>query len=65
MTVFGVIGGYGTTGSVVASELRKRGDEVLIGGRDAARACVSMFSMRARWTTSAAVARSSSIAPDR
>jgi hypothetical protein len=38
MTVFGVIGGYGATGSVVVSELRKSGDgEVLIGGRDAAK----------------------------
>jgi saccharopine dehydrogenase (NAD+, L-lysine forming) len=38
MTVFGVIGGYGATGSVVAAELRKSGgDEVLIGGRDEAK----------------------------
>ena len=38
MTTFGVIGGYGATGSVVVSELRKRcGEEVLIGGRDAAK----------------------------
>jgi hypothetical protein len=38
MTTFGAIGGYGATGSVVASELRKSGvGEVLIGGRDAAK----------------------------
>jgi len=38
MTTFGVIGGYGATGSVVVSELRKSGEgEILIGGRDAAR----------------------------
>jgi hypothetical protein len=34
MTTFGVIGGYGATGSVVVSELRKAGaGEILIGGR--------------------------------
>ena len=36
MTTFGVIGGYGSTGRVVVSELRKCGaDEILVGGRDA------------------------------
>jgi saccharopine dehydrogenase-like NADP-dependent oxidoreductase len=36
MTVFGVIGGYGSTGAVVVSELRKAAaGEILIGGRDA------------------------------
>jgi saccharopine dehydrogenase (NAD+, L-lysine-forming) len=36
---FGVVGGYGATGRVVASELWKSGDgEILIGGRDLAKA---------------------------
>jgi saccharopine dehydrogenase-like protein len=35
---FGVVGGYGSTGSVVVSELWKSGDgEILIGGRDLAK----------------------------
>jgi len=34
---FGIVGGYGATGRVVASELAKSGDgEILIGGRDLA-----------------------------
>jgi saccharopine dehydrogenase (NAD+, L-lysine-forming) len=33
---FGIVGGYGATGKIVASELRKSSDgEILIGGRDA------------------------------
>jgi saccharopine dehydrogenase-like NADP-dependent oxidoreductase len=36
---FGIVGGYGATGSVVASELLKSGEgEILIGGRDSAKA---------------------------
>lgn len=36
---FGIVGGYGATGRIVASELRRSGDgEILIGGRDLAQA---------------------------
>ncbi len=36
---FGIVGGYGATGRIVASALRKSGDgEILIGGRDLAKA---------------------------
>ena len=36
---FGIVGGYGATGSAVASELSKSSDgEMLIGGRDLAKA---------------------------
>jgi saccharopine dehydrogenase-like NADP-dependent oxidoreductase len=36
---FGIVGGYGATGRIVASELRRSGDgEILIGGRDLAKA---------------------------
>src|SRR5271167_1893501 len=36
---FGIVGGYGATGRMVASELSKSGDgEILIGGRDLAKA---------------------------
>jgi len=46
---FGIIGGYGATGIVVASELRKSTDgEILIGGRqlEKAKALASQFDGR-------------------
>jgi saccharopine dehydrogenase (NAD+, L-lysine forming) len=49
-STFGIIGGYGATGRVVVSELLSRSDaDVLIGGRDLAKASVlaSQFGARA------------------
>ncbi|HLJ29700.1 MAG TPA: hypothetical protein VKY85_23535 [Candidatus Angelobacter sp.] len=69
-STFGIVGGYGATGRVVASELWKYDGEILVGGRDLAKgkalaaefdhrvSAVHLDILDVRWMTFAADARS-------